>query len=112
MTAGVDHPERQRDEEECAEDVAERGGGDAPRECGPQPGPIPSGVASEMYAMLAGLCMNPAATNADTVRSTGMYLPMIVRPMTARNAAMPTRKFPSTPESTPWNHPSTPPISR
>ena len=32
-----------------------------------------------------------------------MYLPMIVRPMVAKKAAMPTIQFASTPDSIAWN---------
>jgi hypothetical protein len=40
--------------------------------------------------MLAGLCWKLAATNSVTARNTGMYLPMIERPITEKKAAMPT----------------------
>lgn len=47
--------------------------------------------------MLAGLCMNPLATNAVTITRTWTYFPMIVRLIKATNAAMPTSRLPSTP---------------
>lgn len=53
--------------------------------------------------MFAGLCWNPAATNMDTANTIGRYLPMIVRPMTAKNAARPTNQFASMPDSTTRN---------
>jgi hypothetical protein len=76
----------------------------------PQPGPIPSGWMSEKYAMLAGLCKKPPATNTMTISNTGIYLPMIVRPIAARNAAIPTSQLPSMPETTALKNPSTPPM--
>ena len=67
---------------------------------------------SEKKPMLAGLCWKPAATKSVTASSTGMYLPMIVRPMKAKKAAIPTSQLARTPESTRRHQPAAPPTSR
>ena len=54
--------------------------------------------------MFTGLCWNPAATNAVTASTTGMYLPMIVRPMVAKNAAIPTSQLARNPDTTTASH--------
>jgi len=62
--------------------------------------------------MLAGLCWKLAATNKVTARNTGMYLPMIERPMTEKKAAMPTSQLASIPDSTTCHQAPVPPMAR
>lgn len=50
--------------------------------------------------MFAGLRWNPAATNAVAPSRTGTYLPKIVQPKVAKDAATPTRQSARTPETT------------
>ncbi len=62
--------------------------------------------------MFAGECWNPAATNIDTAKNTGMYFPMIVRPIVAKNAAIPTSQLAKIPDRISLDQPSTPPMTR
>jgi hypothetical protein len=93
-------PEREGDEQKAAENISDGGWEDAPASARLHPGPIPAPAATEKYAIFAGLCWKPAATNNDTARNTGINLSTIVRPIVAKSAASPTSQFASIPDST------------